>query len=233
MTAMPRATVPHVCVIGHPIAHSRSPLIHGHWLATLGIAGHYDKQDVLPEAFAEFLTHLRAHGYAGANVTVPHKVAAHRLVGRRDGAAEAIGAVNTVWYEGDLLCGGNSDAHGFIESLDQSAPGWHVANARAVVLGAGGAAHAAAFALAARGIAVAVVNRTAERALATPCGSLGTALSEARFGPADRAEAAARRSRDELVRVLGFARSRERPATRLRSALSLRSFRPRLTPSAR
>ena len=80
---------------------------------------------------------------------------------------------------------------------------------------------------------VATLQRTAERALATPCGSLGTALSEARFGPTDRAEAAARRSRDELVRVLGFARSRERPATRLRSALSLRSFRPRLTPSAR
>jgi hypothetical protein len=74
---------------------------------------------------------------------------------------------------------------------------------------------------------VATLQRTAEQALATPCGSLGTALSEARFGPADRAEAAARRSRDELARVLGFARSRERPATRLRSALSLRSFRPR------
>ncbi len=80
---------------------------------------------------------------------------------------------------------------------------------------------------------VATLQRTAERALATPCGSLGTALSEARFGPTDRAEAAARRSRDELVRVLGFARSRERPATRLRSGLSLRSFRTRLTPSAR
>ena len=80
---------------------------------------------------------------------------------------------------------------------------------------------------------VATLQRTAERALATPCGSLGTALSEARFGPTDRAEAAARRSRDELVRILGFARSRERPATRLRSGLSLRSFRTRLTPSAR
>ena len=80
---------------------------------------------------------------------------------------------------------------------------------------------------------VATLQRMAERALATPCGSLGTALSEARFGPTDRAEAAARRSRDELVRVLGFARSRERPATRLRSGLSLRSFRTRLTPSAR
>ena len=80
---------------------------------------------------------------------------------------------------------------------------------------------------------VAMLQRAAERALATPCGSLGAALSEARYGPADRADAAARRSRDELARVLGFARSRERPAARLRSALSLRSFRPRLTASAR
>jgi transglutaminase-like putative cysteine protease len=80
---------------------------------------------------------------------------------------------------------------------------------------------------------VATLQRAAERALATPCGSLGAALSEARYGPADRADVAARRSRDELARVLSFARSRERPAVRLRSALSLRSFRPRLTASAR
>jgi shikimate dehydrogenase len=164
MAGMSTAAIPRACVIGHPIAHSRSPLIHGHWLATLGIVGGYDKQDVPPEAFSEFLTHLRAQGYVGANVTVPHKVAAHRLVERRDAAAEAIGAVNTLWYEGDLLCGGNSDAHGFIANLDETAPGWDVANARAVVLGAGGAAHAAAFALATRGFAVAVVNRTADRA---------------------------------------------------------------------
>ncbi len=156
--------IPRACVIGHPIAHSRSPLIHGHWLETLGIAGAYEKRDVSPEAFPDFLSHLRAQGYIGANVTVPHKQTAHRIVDRRDPAAEAIGAVNTVWYEGDVLCGGNSDAHGFIASLDESAPGWDVANAHAVVLGAGGAAHAAAFALATRGVRVAVVNRTEERA---------------------------------------------------------------------
>ena len=161
---MSAADIPRACVIGHPIAHSRSPLIHGHWLATLGIAGAYEKKDVSPDAFPEFLTHLRVHGYIGANVTVPHKQTAHRMIDRRDPAAEAIGAVNTVWYEGDLLCGGNSDAHGFIANLDQSAPGWDVANAHAVVLGAGGAARAAAFALATRGVAVAVVNRTDERA---------------------------------------------------------------------
>jgi transglutaminase-like putative cysteine protease len=80
---------------------------------------------------------------------------------------------------------------------------------------------------------VAGLQRAAERAFATSCGSLGSALAEARYGPAERADAAARRARDELARVLGFARSRERPAVRLRCALSLRSFRPRLTPSAR
>jgi shikimate dehydrogenase len=161
---MRTAAVPRACVIGHPIAHSRSPLIHGHWLATLGIAGAYEKKDISPDAFPDFLIHLRAQGYVGANVTVPHKQTAHRLIERLDPAAEAIGAVNTVWYEGDIICGGNSDAHGFIANLDQSAPGWDVVSARAVVLGAGGAARAAAFALAARGVEVAVVNRTGERA---------------------------------------------------------------------
>jgi hypothetical protein len=80
---------------------------------------------------------------------------------------------------------------------------------------------------------VATLQRTAEHALATPCGSLGSAIAEARYGPAERADAAARRARAELRRVLSFARSTERPAARLSSALSLRSFRPRLTPSAR
>ncbi len=161
---MSQAAIPRACVIGHPIAHSRSPLIHGHWLAALGIAGAYDKQDIPPDQFPDFLLHLRERGYIGGNVTVPHKETAYRLVGRRDPAAETIGAVNTIWYEGDTICGGNSDAHGFIASLDEYAPGWDVANARAVVLGAGGAAHAAAYALHARGIAVAVVNRTMDRA---------------------------------------------------------------------
>lgn len=169
---MSPAGIPRACVIGHPIAHSRSPLIHGHWLATLGIAGAYEKRDVPPDAFPEFLTHLRAHGYVGANVTVPHKLVAYDKVDRRDAAAEAIGAVNTVWHEGDIVCGGNSDAHGFIANLDERAPGWDVANARAVIVGAGGAARAAAFAIATRGVAVAVVNRTPARAreLATRLG---------------------------------------------------------------
>ncbi len=156
--------VPRACVMGHPVAHSRSPMIHGYWLRTLGIPGAYDLKDVAPEAFADFLTHLSDHGYVGGNVTVPHKEAAYQLVQRRDAAAEAIGAVNTVWLESGTLVGGNSDAHGFIGNLDDRAPGWDVPGCRALVLGAGGAARSAAYALIARGVEVAVVNRTLPRA---------------------------------------------------------------------
>jgi len=158
------ATAPKACVMGHPVAHSRSPMIHGHWLRTLGIRGAYELQDLTPEAFPEFLTRLEAHGFVGGNVTVPHKEAAFRLVDRRDEAAEAVGAVNTVWLEKGRLVGGNSDTHGFVANLDDRAPGWDVPGGRAVILGAGGAARAAAYALATRGFAVHLVNRTVERA---------------------------------------------------------------------
>jgi shikimate dehydrogenase len=157
-------SVPRACVMGHPVAHSRSPMIHGYWLRTLGIPGGYDLKDVAPEAFADFLTHLSAHGYVGGNVTVPHKEAAYQLVQHRDAAAEAIGAVNTVWLENGALIGGNSDTHGFISNLDDRAPGWNVPGCRAVVLGAGGAARSAAYALITRGVEVALVNRTIARA---------------------------------------------------------------------
>jgi len=157
---MSDAAVRRACVIGHPIAHSRSPLIHNHWLATLGIPGRYDLQDVAPEAFEGFLTHLSSHGYVGGNITVPHKEAAFGLVERREAVAEAVGAVNTVWFEGGRLIGGNSDVHGFVANLDECTPGWEESGGRAVVLGAGGAAHSAAYALIQRGFAVALVNRT-------------------------------------------------------------------------
>ena len=154
------------CVMGHPIAHSRSPMIHGYWLAELGIEGRYELVDRAPEAFADFFTHLAENGYVGGNITVPHKEAAYRLVARRDGIAEAVGAVNTVWYEGTRLMGGNSDPHGFIANLDELAPGWNVARCRVVILGAGGAARSAAYALMERGADVALANRTIERARA-------------------------------------------------------------------
>ena len=158
------APIPRACVMGHPVAHSRSPMIHGHWLAALGISGAYDLQDVAPGAFENFIRHLTAHGYVGGNVTVPHKEAAFRLVARRDPVAEATGAVNTLWLEQGELVGGNSDPHGFISNLDDRVPGWDASCERAVVLGAGGAARAAAHALLDRNVDVVLVNRTVERA---------------------------------------------------------------------
>ena len=152
------------CVMGHPVAHSRSPMIHGYWLKTLGIQGAYELKDLTPEAFPAFINNLTDNGYVGGNVTVPHKEAAYRLVSARDQAAEAIGAVNTLWLENGRLMGGNSDTHGFIANLDDRAPGWDVPGCRAVVLGAGGAGRSAVYALKQRGAEVDLVNRTLARA---------------------------------------------------------------------
>jgi shikimate dehydrogenase len=151
-------------VCGHPVAHSRSPLIHGHWLASHGIAGSYDRIDVPPHEFSAFLASLSARGLVGGNVTIPHKEAAFAAVSRRDGDADAIGAVNTVWFEGGRIVGGNTDAYGFAANLDERLPGWRDAGT-AVVLGAGGAARAVIHALAGAGIGrIVIVNRTLSRA---------------------------------------------------------------------
>jgi shikimate dehydrogenase len=151
-------------VCGHPIGHSRSPLIHRYWLRQFGISGSYDAVDVAPDAFPQFLDRLGISGFVGGNVTIPHKETANSLVSRRDEAAELIGAVNTLWLEEGTLHGGNTDAYGFAANLDICAPGWHQAR-RVVVLGAGGASRAVVFALRHRGIAdIRIVNRTVARA---------------------------------------------------------------------
>jgi shikimate dehydrogenase len=156
--AKPRAA----CLIGWPAAHSRSPLIHHHWLHTLGIAGGYVIEAVPPEEFSDFVARLGNRGFVGANVTIPHK---ERVLGlaQPDARARAIGAANTLWYEGDVLCATNTDVEGFINNLDASAPGWDRTE-EALVLGSGGAARAVVFGLLERGISrVHVVNRTAAR----------------------------------------------------------------------
>lgn len=151
-------------VTGHPIAHSRSPKIHGYWLKKYGIDGSYRAIDVAPEDFSAFLGGLAVAGFAGGNVTIPHKEAAFAGVRRRDAAAEAIGAVNTLWFEDGMLAGGNTDAHGFAANLDEHAPGW-ATNGPAVVLGAGGAARAVIHALKEWGVSdIRIVNRTVSRA---------------------------------------------------------------------
>jgi shikimate dehydrogenase len=153
------------CLIGWPAAHSRSPLIHHYWLRRLGIEGGYNIEAVPPEGFAEFVLHLSTHGFAGANVTIPHKERALALT-KPDARARAVGAANTLWYEAGELCSTNTDVEGFVDNLDACAPGWDGAS-DALVLGAGGSSRAVVFGLIERGIKhVHLVNRTIERARA-------------------------------------------------------------------
>jgi shikimate dehydrogenase len=163
MTAEAKARA--ACLIGWPAAHSRSPLIHHYWLRKLGIAGGYNIEAVPPEGFAEFVLHLSTHGFVGANVTIPHKERA-LILSKPDERASAVGAANTLWYEGDELRSTNTDIEGFINNLDACAPGWDTAT-EALVLGAGGAARAVVFGLIERGIKrVHLANRTVGRARA-------------------------------------------------------------------
>ena len=155
-------------VVGHPIAHSRSPLIHGHWLDTFGLDGRYERIDVAPDRFPPFLATLRDQGLAGGNVTIPHKEIAFRLVEVLTPRAQRIGAVNTLFFDADgRLTGDNTDGLGFIAHLDQRlGPDWTCrGDGSAVVLGAGGAARAIVVGLIDRGVArIHVANRTPERA---------------------------------------------------------------------
>jgi len=164
MTAVtkPRAA----CLIGWPAAHSRSPLIHHYWLRMLGIEGGYNIEAVPPEEFAEFVLHLSIHGFVGANVTIPHKERALALT-KPDARARAVGAANTLWYEGGELRSTNTDIEGFINNLDACAPGWDAATTDALVLGAGGSSRAVVLGLIERGVKhVHLANRTVERARA-------------------------------------------------------------------
>jgi shikimate dehydrogenase len=164
-------------VLGHPVGHSRSPLLHGYWLRTLALPGTYELADVPPEALPAFFANLHAQGFVGGNVTVPHKVAAMAYMAALDDAAQAIGAVNTIWRDGEAWIGGNTDAAGFLAHLDEAVPGWDAAAGEALILGAGGAARAAAYALLGRGLAIRLANRTRARgeALAAHFGSKVTA----------------------------------------------------------
>lgn len=153
------------CLIGWPAAHSRSPLIHHHWLRQLGIEGGYSIESIPPEGLAEFVLNLSRHGYIGANVTIPHKERVLSLT-VPDARARAVGAANTLWYDGGTLHSTNTDIEGFIDNLDASAPGWD-RHGEALVLGAGGSSRAVLFGLLERGVKrVHLANRTFARAQA-------------------------------------------------------------------
>ncbi len=155
---------PKAFVAGWPIAHSRSPIIHGYWLKQLGLAGSYEAVAVAPPDFPEFVLHLAERGFCGGNVTLPHKRKAYEHCDQLTLTAAKLEAVNTLWLQDGALCGDNTDVAGFLSALDEGAPGWDVAAGPAVVLGAGGAARAIVFALLQRGKRVVLANRTTARA---------------------------------------------------------------------
>lgn len=154
------------CVIGWPVAHSLSPIIHEYWMKEHGIDGSYDALAVDHGGLEEFVRSLRAGDMAGANVTIPHKQAALALVDMVDPAARAIGAVNTIVARPDgSLRGLNTDGDGFLNWLRQAVPDWQAADTTVLVLGAGGAARAIVVALLGAGVAeLRLANRSAQHA---------------------------------------------------------------------
>ncbi len=170
-------------ILGWPVAHSRSPRLHGFWLERHGIDGAYVPLPVRPERFAEAVRSLVDLGFRGANVTIPHKEAAFAVCDEVAPFARRAGAVNTlVFREDGRIEGSNTDGYGFLESIREAVPGWRADRGPAVLLGAGGSARAVAAALLEAGCPrVTLVNRTRARA---------EALAQALGGPIDVAERA-------------------------------------------
>jgi shikimate dehydrogenase len=166
-------------IMGWPVAHSRSPLLHGFWIAETGVDGAYVPLPVRPENLAQALRALPVLGFRGCNLTIPHKEAALAVADHVEPLARRIGAVNTIIVGADgSLEARNTDAFGFRENLREAVPEWRAGEAAAVVLGAGGSARAIVAALADAGVReIRLVNRTRARA---------EALAEALEGPQTR-----------------------------------------------
>jgi shikimate dehydrogenase len=184
------------CIIGWPVAHSRSPLIHGYWLRKYNLRGSYEKQPVRPGELEAFLHGMQARGFRGGNVTLPHKEAAFAAAARKYPEARAVGAANTLWHEDGALACDNTDGAGFMSHLAASAPGFEARTCGvAAILGAGGAARAIVHCLLSAGVDdVRLFNRTRARADAVA----------AFFGPRVKAYAwaeATDRSRDAGILV--------------------------------
>jgi len=159
-------SIPLAGVIGNPIAHSKSPVLHGHWLKTYDIAGHYVPLEVEADALGDVLKAMPKMGFVGCNVTIPHKERVMQFVDQITDRATLIGAVNTLIFLNDgSILGDNTDGYGFIENLCQGAPDWDASVGPAVVLGAGGAARAVVASLLDAGAPeILLTNRTRVRA---------------------------------------------------------------------
>ena len=158
--------VPRIGIIGWPVSHSRSPLIHNHWLAEAGRPGHYERCPIDPaDDFAAALRRMAEDGFIGANVTIPHKENAFHAMDELDAAAQTLGAVNTIAFQDGRLTGHNTDGAGFIAGLDEAEADHAWRHHPVLLLGAGGAARAIIVALAAAGVPeIRLLNRTRARA---------------------------------------------------------------------
>jgi shikimate dehydrogenase len=156
---------PQCFIIGYPIGHSRSPLIHHYWLEQHGLAGAYGKRDVSPDDLAGYVEDIRKGHIAGGNVTIPLKELVFPLVDILTPAAQAIGAVNTLYRDHGKVIGDNTDALGLMAHLDVTCPDWQATTKSILILGAGGAARAALFGLLARKVPqISISNRDPVRA---------------------------------------------------------------------
>jgi shikimate dehydrogenase len=153
-------------VMGWPVMHSRSPMLHNYWMQQYGLAGTYLPLAIAPDGLAAALRSLHPLGFAGCNLTIPHKQTAMAIVDEVDTVAKRIGAISCVHVRADgSLAGTNNDCFGFIHSLKQEQPAWRADAGPAVVLGAGGGARAVCYALMQEGAKeIRIVNRSLERA---------------------------------------------------------------------
>lgn len=163
---MSHAKIPLAGVIGCPIAHSKSPQLHRHWLKSLGIPGYYVPMHVEADDLEEILRSLPKAGFVGVNITVPHKESALEIADLVTDRATLIGAANTLIFRKDgKIHADNTDGYGFIQNLRQNAPDWHPEAGPAAILGAGGAARAVVASLLDVGVPeILISNRTRVRA---------------------------------------------------------------------
>lgn len=158
--------IPLAGVIGSPIAHSRSPRLHAHWLRRYGIPGYYVPMDVASADLEDAVRNMPKLGFVGANVTIPHKEKVMTIVDQVTDRAAVIGSVNTLIFRPDgVIHGDNTDGYGFIENLRHGAPDWDPRSGPAAVIGAGGAARAVLASLLDAGATeIRLTNRTKNRA---------------------------------------------------------------------
>lgn len=163
---MTPSRIPLAGVIGSPIAHSKSPQLHGHWLKTYGMPGHYIPMDIASDDLAETIRMLPRMGFVGVNITIPHKEAVLSIADLITDRAILIGAANTLIFRKDgKIHADNTDGYGFMENLKTGAPGWDPRSGPAAVLGAGGAARAVIASLLDAGVPeILLSNRTRVRA---------------------------------------------------------------------